>query len=95
METTLIITQDEAKSLAFGVHQDKVNSEVNRILEWIKSRALLGNIRTKEVIVVGEAVTVFVVNRLRGMGFFVEWEFLSEKNRDEYRLDITWVRFDY
>lgn len=94
METTNI-TRDEARNLAYAVHQDKVESEVNRILEWIKSRAKLGCIRTKEIIVVGETVTVFVVNRLRGMGFFVEWEYLDKENNDIYRLDITWVRFVY
>lgn len=94
METTNI-TRDEAKNLAYAVHQDKVESEVNRILEWIRSRAKLGSIRTNEVIVVGEAVTVFVVNQLRGMGFFVEWEYLSKESKDQYRLDITWVLFVY
>ena len=71
MEQTVILTQDEAKNLAYAVHQDRVKSEVNRILEWIRSRAKLGSIRTNEVIVVGEAVTVFVVNKLRGWGFLL------------------------
>jgi hypothetical protein len=95
MENDQYINRDEAKNLAYAVHQDKVESEVNRILEWIRSRAKLGSIRTKEVVIVGEAVTVFVVNRLRGMGFFVEWEYLNDEANDQYRLDITWVQFVY
>ena len=91
METTNI-TRDEAKNLAYAVHQKDVDSEVNRILEWIKSRAKLGCSRTGGVIVIGEAVTVFVVNRLKGMGYSVGWE-LSSKEFNTYYLTIAWVEF--
>lgn len=92
MELNMELNQLDAKVLSYNYHKDKVESELARVLEWIKSRAKLGLISTDQIIMVDKAVTKFVIEKLKVKGFAVSSIPLENvQGVEAFRLIVEWV----
>lgn len=92
METTenYWISQEEANRLAYACHKDRVESELKRIMIWIREKSALGLLETDQVIVQGKEVVKYIVSKLIDMKFRVSYN-IVENSDDVFRLNIKWM----